>query len=121
MIDRDSDRPAFKQLADLLRARISSGELPPGSRLPSETTLSQETGLSRNTVRESARLLAAEGLVVIDPPHGTYVRDPADAETVTLGPGDTVEYHGSGTVVVKRAHGATETYGAGSVRIIGGQ
>lgn len=121
MIDRESDRPAFKQLADHLRARIASGELAAGQRLPSEATLGQETGLSRNTVRRAVGLLLAEGLVVVDPPHGTFVRDAAELETVTLGHGDAVEYHGTGTVAVTRAGGTTETYAAGTVRIVGGR
>lgn len=119
MIDRNSDRPAFKQLADLLRARIESGDLPPGSRLPSETTLTQETGLARNTIRSAIRVLADEGLVVVDPPRGTFVREPVELQTVRLGRGDQVEYRGTGSVVVTRADGTVETFAAGEVRIVG--
>jgi DNA-binding GntR family transcriptional regulator len=117
VIDRESDRPAFKQLADLLRARVISGQLKPGERLPSETTLSQEYDLSRNTVRRAVGLLVAEGLVAVDPPHGTFVRDASAMETVAIQPGDQVEVRG-GNVVVTRAGGASETYDAGFVRIV---
>lgn len=116
MIDRESDRPAYKQLADALRDRIVSGALPPGARLPSETTLGQETGLSRNTIRQAVRLLRDEGLVVVEAPHGTRVRDRGEAQVVTLGPGDQVEYRGA-TVVVTRTDGETDTYPAAEVTI----
>jgi DNA-binding GntR family transcriptional regulator len=117
VIDRDSDRPAFKQLADLLRARIRSGEFRPGERLPSEMVLSQDYGLSRNTVRRSVGVLSAEGLVVVDRPHGTFVRDPSEVETVVLRQGDRVEVRG-GTVMVTRTDGRHETYAAGLVHIV---
>jgi len=70
-----SDRPAYKQLADLLRARIVSGELAPGQPLPSETTLMQEHGVSRNTVRGAIQLLRAEGHVITEHGRGTRVRE----------------------------------------------
>jgi GntR family transcriptional regulator len=72
-VDPDADVPRYRQLADILRARIESGELPPGRRVPSETTLQQEQGVSRITVRHAIDLLRGEGLVHTVPGLGTYV------------------------------------------------
>src|SRR5947207_3288797 len=73
-INMRSDRPAYKQLADLLRQQITTGELAPGAPVPSETTLMQRYGISRNTVRLAIQLLRSEGRVVTEHGRGTYVR-----------------------------------------------
>ncbi len=51
-----------EQVAAALRDAILSGEVPPGTPLR-EAALAAELGVSRNTVREAARLLGGEGLV----------------------------------------------------------
>jgi DNA-binding FadR family transcriptional regulator len=56
-------RKAYEQVADQLRAHIQSGRLPSGERLPNETVLAREFGVSRSTVREALRILAAQNLV----------------------------------------------------------
>jgi DNA-binding FadR family transcriptional regulator len=56
--------PAYQQLADDLRADITSGRLQPGERLPPEPELCVRTGVSRSTVREALRLLASQHLIV---------------------------------------------------------
>lgn len=56
-------RKSYEQVADQLRSLIVSGRLPQGGRLPTETQLAHELGVSRATVREALRLLAAQGLV----------------------------------------------------------
>jgi GntR family transcriptional repressor for pyruvate dehydrogenase complex len=56
-------RPAYRQIADDLRARVVDGRLTPGSRLPNELELAAQVGVSRATVREALRTLAAEGLI----------------------------------------------------------
>lgn len=54
---------AYEQAADQLRELITSGALPPGTRLPNEAMLAREFAVSRTTVREALRLLAAQDLV----------------------------------------------------------
>ena len=56
-------RKSYEQVADQLRSLIVTGRLPQGGRLPPETQLARELGVSRATVREALRLLAAQGLV----------------------------------------------------------
>jgi DNA-binding GntR family transcriptional regulator len=71
MISEDDPRPAYVQLADILRARIASGQIT--GRLPSERDLQQETGSAPMTIRKAVRLLADEGLVHTVPGRGTFV------------------------------------------------
>jgi len=73
-LDKDSDRPLFKQIADLLRAQIESGELEPGGKLPSETQLMETFRVARMTVRQALALLKAEGLLVSEHGRGVFVR-----------------------------------------------
>lgn len=62
-IDPASDRPVYKQIADLLRKRMDAGDIAPGGRLPSESELMEQFGVARATVRRSLDLLAMEGRV----------------------------------------------------------
>ena len=54
---------AAEALADALRAAILDGEIKPGSMLPNERDLAEESGLGRGSVREALKILAGEGLV----------------------------------------------------------
>jgi GntR family transcriptional repressor for pyruvate dehydrogenase complex len=89
-------------VAERLRGLVVSGELPTGSRLPNEAVLAREFGVSRPTVREALRSLAAQKLIrtAKGAGGGSYVTLPsvdgvsdflhssitlmADAEDVTL-------------------------------------
>jgi DNA-binding FadR family transcriptional regulator len=60
-----ADRPpAYQTLADDLRRQITSGQLRPGDRLPTEPELCTRSGVSRSTVREALRLLASQHLII---------------------------------------------------------
>lgn len=74
-IDPGAATPLWRQLADLLRERITSGELPPGRVIPSETTLSQEYDLARSTVVKALKSLQDEGLIVRVQGRGTFVAE----------------------------------------------
>ncbi|MBG6069473.1 GntR family transcriptional regulator [Micromonospora ureilytica] len=69
-------RPRYLQLAEELRAKIVSGELAPGTLMPSETELADTSGLSRTSVRNAIRQLREWGLVRAEQGRGTYVRAP---------------------------------------------
>lgn len=70
------------QAADLLLARIKSGEWPVGTKLPGETTLAPRLGVGRSTVREATRQLAGRGILVARQGSGVFVNsvDEAGAE-----------------------------------------
>ena len=73
-VDHDAETPLWIQLASILRSQIQSGELRPGRIMPSETTLMQEHGLARGTVRKAIDALVDEGLVNRVQGRGTFVR-----------------------------------------------
>ncbi len=73
-IDPMSDRPAYKQIADALRAQIESGSLPPGEKLPSESALTQQLKVSQGTIRQALAILRGDGLIVAEHGRGVFVR-----------------------------------------------
>jgi GntR family transcriptional regulator len=74
-IDPKAPTPVYIQLADVLQARIEQGIYPPGSKLPSESSLVQESGLARQTVRHAVAQLRERGLVQTAPQRGTWVKE----------------------------------------------
>jgi|GEM_PF-1232914 len=73
MVDYDSPVAPYRQIAEVLRGRIKSGEYRPGQRLPSITTLMQEYGVAHLTANKALRLLAAEGHAELSPGMGFFV------------------------------------------------
>ena len=71
MIDPNLPVPRWRQLADILRERIESGELT--GRLPGEVHLMQEYGLAHGTVRKALKELRDEGLIITTPGLGSFV------------------------------------------------
>ncbi len=74
-----SGSAAAHQLSAELRQRIMSGDLPAGTRLRQEA-LAAEFGVSRMPVREALQALAKDGLLVIVPRRGAFVRGPSGTE-----------------------------------------
>ncbi|WP_431284541.1 FadR/GntR family transcriptional regulator [Humitalea sp. 24SJ18S-53] len=62
-VSKVSAPKSYDLLASQLREAILTGDIPEGSRLPTERELVIQTGLSRGSVREALRMLATEGLV----------------------------------------------------------
>ncbi|GAB2500456.1 FadR/GntR family transcriptional regulator [Nocardiopsis aegyptia] len=62
------------QVISQLRAQIDSGEWGVGDRIPTESELSDQLEVGRNTVREAVRALAHAGLLEIRQGAGTFVR-----------------------------------------------
>ncbi|MFI6008020.1 winged helix-turn-helix domain-containing protein [Streptomyces sp. NPDC051243] len=60
-----SQRPqkSHREVADELRARITSGELRPGQRMPTQARLADEFGVERGAVRQALRILQSEHLL----------------------------------------------------------
>ena len=73
-VDRTSDRPVYRQIADQLRDAIGRSEFPPGAKLPSERVLMDRYQTSRVTVRQAIAVLGAEGLINIEHGRGVFVR-----------------------------------------------
>ncbi|TFV55710.1 GntR family transcriptional regulator [Mycobacterium sp. PS03-16] len=68
-------QPAYRVLRERLRADIAAGRYRDGARLPTETELVAEEGLSRQTVRRAFQDLVAEGVVYRVPGRGTYASE----------------------------------------------
>jgi DNA-binding GntR family transcriptional regulator len=75
--------PLREQVLELLRADIVEQRLRPGDRLI-ERELIEQIGVSRTTVREVLRQLAAEGLVTTIPQKGAIVASPSRADAEDL-------------------------------------
>jgi DNA-binding GntR family transcriptional regulator len=67
-------RALYEEVAELLRQRIFSRELEPGSWID-EMRLAEEYGISRTPMREALKVLAAEGLVTMKVRRGAYVTE----------------------------------------------
>ncbi|MCW5250722.1 GntR family transcriptional regulator [Streptomyces sp. SHP 1-2] len=82
-----------REVADELRARIRSGALPPGRRMPTQAELAEEFGVDRGAVRQALRLLQEDGLLTNvskgSPPRIAEPGPPGDEPrpaTAVLGP-----------------------------------
>jgi len=76
-------RTTSELVAEAVRDRILSGDLPPGSALRQEV-LADELGVSRIPVREAIRQLSAEGFVDAIPHRGAFVSMLSRAEVQEL-------------------------------------
>lgn len=74
--------PRYRQLKELIIRRISTGELQPRDRVPSENELVDSTGVSRMTANRALRELTDEGYVERIAGVGTFVADLKSASHV---------------------------------------
>ncbi|MFB6709342.1 FadR/GntR family transcriptional regulator [Streptomyces sp. NPDC056333] len=65
--------PLVEQATDHLRAQITEGHWPVGTKIPGETTLAKALGVGRSTVREAVRTLATLGLLQSRQGAGVFV------------------------------------------------
>lgn len=75
-IDATGPELVYVQVADLIAARITSGELAPGSRLPAERDLAAGYGVAYDTIRRATALLRERGLITTVHGRGTFVAQP---------------------------------------------
>lgn len=66
--------PAYLRIAADIRARVASGELQPGDKVPSVAKLRIEYGVSSTVARTAITMLQSEGVVERRRGSGTYVR-----------------------------------------------
>lgn len=67
-------RLTYGEIADDLAERITLGEYPPGSKLPSYTELGQLYDVSYATVHRAVRILRERGVVYGEPGRGTFAQ-----------------------------------------------
>jgi DNA-binding GntR family transcriptional regulator len=74
-IDPLAPKPPYRQIAEIIRHRILSGQYPPNSRIPTESELVETYEVARTTARRAVEALRKEGLVYTVPQRGTYVAE----------------------------------------------
>jgi DNA-binding transcriptional regulator YhcF (GntR family) len=72
-IDLASPTPAYRQIADGLRALLVHGAFNPGDRLPTVRELAIDLAVHHNTVAQAYRLLVEEGWLELRRHHGATV------------------------------------------------
>ncbi|MCY1194155.1 Transcriptional regulator NanR [compost metagenome] len=63
-------------VAKRLRAEIDEGRVPPGAKLPTESALAEQFGVSRTVIREAVSRLRQDGVVEARQGSGVYVTAP---------------------------------------------
>jgi GntR family transcriptional regulator/MocR family aminotransferase len=74
-LERGAAEPMYRQVLRLVQQAILSGQLAPGTKLPSSRTLADDLDIARNTVLRVYDQLTAEGYVLSTTGSGTYVAD----------------------------------------------
>jgi DNA-binding FadR family transcriptional regulator len=91
----------YQDIARTLAEQINSGQLPEGSRLPSERELAETFGASRTSVREALLSLQASGLI--------SVRQKARARVTQLNnPAFLNQLSGAAQTLLSRPHGVAD-------------
>ena len=67
-----------EKVTHYIKQRLFSQQLRPGDRIPTEDELCQALGVSRTSVREGLKALAANNLLTIRRGDGTYISSPDD-------------------------------------------
>ena len=68
--------PSYIRLESHLRESIRSGALRPGDPVPPESSLCQQFGVSRTTVRQALSRLVYDGLIERHRGRGSFVAEP---------------------------------------------
>lgn len=66
--------PVYLRVLEDLRARIRSGALAPGARVPSRNAIIANYGVGETAAKHALQVLAAEGLIEARPGSGSFVR-----------------------------------------------
>jgi DNA-binding GntR family transcriptional regulator len=74
-LDRSAPELLRDQLADLIRAKIASGEWPTRTAIPSTTALAAEYDISADTVQKAIAILKGEGMLFGVTGKGTFVAE----------------------------------------------
>ena len=78
-IDTQSAVPVYLQIMEQVRERVTEGDLPPGSPIPSVRQMATDLGINPNTVAKAYMLLEREGIILTVRRRGTFVSEMAPA------------------------------------------
>lgn len=77
MIDKDKNKPIYKQLVDEILEDIKQDRLKPEDKLPTERELAERLGISRGTVKKAYKELADNGVIEVIQGSGSYIHNNA--------------------------------------------
>jgi DNA-binding transcriptional regulator YhcF (GntR family) len=72
-IDTSDGEPPYEQIRTQIAGQVASGELPPGTKLPTVRALAATLGIAANTVARAYRELEYSGVVSTRGRNGTVV------------------------------------------------
>jgi GntR family transcriptional regulator len=75
-----SPEPVYEQIVRQIQDGIASGQLPPGTPLPTVRQLAGDLHLNRNTVARAYKHLEDRGVILTAGRRGTFVREQATRE-----------------------------------------
>lgn len=75
LLRNDTDKPIYEQIATQIKQDILSGQLPPGSPLPSIRSLAKDLRVSVITTKRAYEELEKEGFLYTIPAKGSYVAE----------------------------------------------
>lgn len=73
MLDANAQLPLYKQLKEVIKTKINTGEYTENKRIPTEPEFMQKYGVSRITVRKAIEELVIEGYLVKKQGKGTFI------------------------------------------------
>ncbi len=114
-LERTTPEPMYRQVLRLVQHAILTGQLAPGTKLPSSRTLAEDLDIARNTVLRVYDQLTAEGYVLSTTGSGTYVAD-TRPDAAAVRPRTLVRASEPGPARENRAHASLSTRGR---RLIG--
>jgi GntR family transcriptional regulator, transcriptional repressor for pyruvate dehydrogenase complex len=109
-------RSLTQHVVEALSQRIAAGALQPGEKLPSETEIMQETGVSRTVVREAISRMQAGGFVETRRGIGTFVLQPRHDAGFRLDPATIKTTHDVLLLLELRISLETESAGLAAMR-----
>lgn len=101
-LDTASPVPVYYQLYEFLHAQLGAEPFPRGHKLPTERSIAEILGVSRQTVRQAFSRLEREGLIFRRQGDGTYVSEPRVEGSLRFLKGFTHEITGRGLRVHSR-------------------
>ena len=72
---------APEMVVEQILHKISTGELPPGTRLPAQRDLAVSFGVGRSSIREALNALAVMGYLDVQQGRGTFIAEEFPAPT----------------------------------------
>jgi len=83
-VDADSPVPPFAQVREQIRDQVTSGELAPGTKLPTVRSMAEDLGLAANTVARAYRELEVLGIIETRGRAGSVVSGHGTAQAARL-------------------------------------